>query len=132
MAWIANPEIWIGLAILTALEIELGIDNLIFISILAGKLPENQQRRENLTALPDTIETIRGNERISWAFIKGFIASALPITSGSGCQKMADQRVGTGKRLLIKIRKNMSCNVLRTFSSFLIAKQEVKHLSTER
>ena len=45
MAWIANPEIWIGLATLTALEIELGIDNLIFISILAGKLPENQQRR---------------------------------------------------------------------------------------
>ena len=62
MAWIANPEIWIGLATLTALEIELGIDNLIFISILAGKLPENQQRRENLTALPVTIETIRGNE----------------------------------------------------------------------
>jgi predicted tellurium resistance membrane protein TerC len=45
MAWIANPEIWIGLATLTALEIVLGIDNLIFISILAGKLPENQQRR---------------------------------------------------------------------------------------
>lgn len=44
MAWIANPEIWIGLATLTALEIVLGIDNLIFISILAGKLPENQQR----------------------------------------------------------------------------------------
>lgn len=45
MAWIVNPEIWIGLATLTALEIVLGIDNLIFISILAGKLPENQQRR---------------------------------------------------------------------------------------
>lgn len=45
MAWIANPEIWIGLTTLTALEIVLGIDNLIFISILAGKLPENQQRR---------------------------------------------------------------------------------------
>ncbi len=62
MAWIVNPEIWIGLATLTALEIVLGIDNLIFISILAGKLPENQQRRENLTALPVTIETKRGNE----------------------------------------------------------------------
>ena len=45
MAWIANPEIWIGLTTLTALEIVLGIDNLIFISILAGKLPENQQRQ---------------------------------------------------------------------------------------
>ncbi len=45
MAWIVNPEIWIGLATLTALEIVLGIDNLIFISILAVKLPENQQRQ---------------------------------------------------------------------------------------
>lgn len=45
MAWISNPEVWIGFATLTALEIVLGVDNLIFISILAGKLPENQQRQ---------------------------------------------------------------------------------------
>ncbi|MFP3941936.1 MAG: TerC family protein [Thermoanaerobaculia bacterium] len=43
MDWLTNPEIWIGLATLTALEIVLGIDNIIFISILAGKLPEDQQ-----------------------------------------------------------------------------------------
>jgi len=45
MAWLTNPEIWIGLITLTALEIVLGIDNIIFISILAGKLPEDQQAR---------------------------------------------------------------------------------------
>ncbi len=45
MDWITNPEIWIGFATLTALEIVLGIDNLIFISILAGKLPAHQQRK---------------------------------------------------------------------------------------
>ena len=39
----ANPEIWIALFTLTALEIVLGIDNIIFISILTDKLPENRQ-----------------------------------------------------------------------------------------
>jgi len=43
MEWLTNPEIWIGLITLTALEIVLGIDNVVFISILAGKLPEKQQ-----------------------------------------------------------------------------------------
>lgn len=41
--WITNPEIWIALVTLTSLEIVLGIDNIIFISILAAKLPANQQ-----------------------------------------------------------------------------------------
>ncbi len=45
MDWIANPGIWIALLTLTALEIVLGIDNVIFISILAGKLPESQRVR---------------------------------------------------------------------------------------
>jgi len=44
MDWITSPESWIALLTLTALEIVLGIDNIIFISILAGKLPENQQK----------------------------------------------------------------------------------------
>jgi predicted tellurium resistance membrane protein TerC len=43
MEQLANPEIWIALATLTALELVLGIDNIIFISILAGKLPPGQR-----------------------------------------------------------------------------------------
>jgi predicted tellurium resistance membrane protein TerC len=43
MDWITDPQIWISLVTLTALEIVLGIDNIIFISILAGKLPAEQQ-----------------------------------------------------------------------------------------
>ncbi len=43
MEQLANPEIWIALATLTALELVLGIDNIIFISILAGKLPPEQR-----------------------------------------------------------------------------------------
>ncbi len=41
--WIANPEMWIALGTLTALEIVLGIDNIIFISVLVGRLPEGQR-----------------------------------------------------------------------------------------
>lgn len=41
--WLANPEAWIALGTLTALEIVLGIDNIIFISILVGRLPEKQR-----------------------------------------------------------------------------------------
>ena len=44
MDWITSPESWIALLTLTALEIVLGIDNIIFISIIAGKLPEDQQK----------------------------------------------------------------------------------------
>ena len=43
--WITNPDIWIALLTLTALEIVLGVDNVIFISILASKLPTEQQAR---------------------------------------------------------------------------------------
>src|SRR6266536_2053753 len=45
MNWITCPEIWIGLLTLTVLEIVLGIDNIVFLSILAGKLPAAQQPR---------------------------------------------------------------------------------------
>lgn len=45
MDWIFSPEAWIALATLTALEIVLGIDNIIFISVLAGRLPTDQRSR---------------------------------------------------------------------------------------
>jgi len=51
MDWIADPQAWIGLLTLTALEIVLGIDNVVFISILAGKLPAGQQRQARRTGL---------------------------------------------------------------------------------
>jgi len=41
--WLISPEAWIALGTLTALEIVLGIDNIIFISILVGRLPQNQR-----------------------------------------------------------------------------------------
>ncbi len=51
MAWTSNPDAWIALATLTILEIVLGIDNIVFISILSGKLPEDQQARARTVGL---------------------------------------------------------------------------------
>src|SRR5882672_1406448 len=45
MTWLTNPELWIALLTLTVLEIVLGIDNIVFLSIITGKLPPAQQPR---------------------------------------------------------------------------------------
>ena len=51
MEWLTDPEAWIALFTLTALEIVLGIDNIIFISILVGRLPEEQRQRGRMLGL---------------------------------------------------------------------------------
>lgn len=51
MELLSNPELWIAFGSLLLLEIVLGIDNVVFISILAGKLPEHQQRRARTIGL---------------------------------------------------------------------------------
>ena len=51
MEWLADPQLWIAFATLTVLELVLGIDNIIFISILAGKLPAEQQNKARFIGL---------------------------------------------------------------------------------
>lgn len=51
MEWITEPQSWIAFITLLALEVVLGIDNVIFISILAGKLPIEQQQRARTVGL---------------------------------------------------------------------------------
>jgi predicted tellurium resistance membrane protein TerC len=51
MAFLTQPEVWIALLTLAALEIVLGIDNIVFISILSGKLPPSQRDRGRLVGL---------------------------------------------------------------------------------
>jgi len=51
MEWLADPNAWLALATLTALEIVLGVDNIIFISILCGRLPEHQRARARTLGL---------------------------------------------------------------------------------
>ena len=49
--WIADPSAWAGLATLVLLEIVLGLDNLVFIAILAEKLPPNQRNKARTIGL---------------------------------------------------------------------------------
>ncbi|MFO5842676.1 TerC family protein, partial [Klebsiella pneumoniae] len=51
MEWIADPTAWLGLATLIVLEIVLGIDNLVFIAILADKLPPHLRVRARFPGL---------------------------------------------------------------------------------
>ncbi len=51
MSWLTDPEIWAALFTLTALEIVLGVDNIIFISIVTGSLPEHQRSRARKVGL---------------------------------------------------------------------------------
>jgi predicted tellurium resistance membrane protein TerC len=57
MNLLLSPEAWLGLLTLTVLEIVLGIDNIIFISILAGKLPPEQQARARRVGLAGAMVT---------------------------------------------------------------------------
>ena len=51
MEWLTDPQVWVAFLTLTALELVLGIDNVIFIAILAGKLPHEQQQRARTLGL---------------------------------------------------------------------------------
>jgi predicted tellurium resistance membrane protein TerC len=51
MEWLSDPNAWIGLLTLTVLELVLGIDNIVFISILSGKLPAHQRKTARLVGL---------------------------------------------------------------------------------
>ncbi|MDQ2805152.1 MAG: TerC family protein [Pseudomonadota bacterium] len=51
MEWLADPQVWASLLTLTLLEIVLGIDNLIFLSILAGRLPPQRQAQARQVGL---------------------------------------------------------------------------------
>ncbi len=78
MTWITDPEIWIGLLTLTTLEIVLGIDNIVFISILAGKLPGEQQKSARQLGLAMAMLT-RILLLVSLAWIVGLTADLFTV-----------------------------------------------------
>ncbi|MBA2352956.1 MAG: TerC family protein [Burkholderiales bacterium] len=57
MEWLSDPAVWISLATLTTLEIVLGVDNLVFIAILANRLPEAQRARARQMGLGVALAT---------------------------------------------------------------------------
>jgi len=51
MNWFSDPQAWLALATLTSLEVVLGVDNIVFITILVAKLPEHQQKKARMLGL---------------------------------------------------------------------------------
>jgi len=100
MEWLTNPEIWIGLITLTALEIVLGIDNVVFISILAGKLPEKQQAQARRVGLSLALLT-RIALLLSLAWIIGLTIPIFTII-GKGVSGRDLILIGGGLFLLAK------------------------------
>jgi predicted tellurium resistance membrane protein TerC len=70
MDWLLNPEIWAALLTLTALEIVLGVDNIIFLSIIVSKLPAHQQNSARILGLAGAMLT-----RILLLFSLSWLAS---------------------------------------------------------
>lgn len=78
MEWLASPEAWIALFTLTALEIVLGIDNIIFISILVGRLPEHLRNRARIQGLALAMGT-RIALLLSLAWVMGLISPLFTV-----------------------------------------------------
>ena len=100
MEWLTNPEIWIGLVTLTVLEIVLGIDNVVFISILAEKLPKDQQARARQVGLSLALVT-RIILLLSLAWIIGLTAHLFTVF-GRGVSGRDLILIGGGLFLLAK------------------------------
>lgn len=97
MDWLSNPDLWIGLLTLTMLEIVLGIDNIIFISILAGKLPANQQAKARNLGLGLALVT-RLLLLLSLSWIVGLTAPLFELPLGFLAQ---DVRSVSGRDLVL-------------------------------
>ncbi|HKU70058.1 MAG TPA: TerC family protein [Burkholderiales bacterium] len=80
MEWLLDPQAWLALATLTALEIVLGVDNIIFISILCGRLPEGERVRARTIGLILAMLTRLGL-LFSLAWIMTLTAPLFTITS---------------------------------------------------
>src|SRR5207244_3826150 len=85
MEWLTSPETWIALLTLTVLEIVLGIDNIIFISILAGKLPAGEQPPARTVGLTlDSVITAVGMVRQVGVMIAAIVLAVLVMLVAAG------------------------------------------------
>lgn len=103
--WLTNPEALIGLLTLTALEIVLGIDNIVFISILAGKLPAAQQARARRLGLAAALVT-RILLLLSISWIVG-LTRPLFTVAGFGVSGKALILLGGGLFLIAKATREI-------------------------
>lgn len=83
MEWLSDPSAWVALCTLTVLEIVLGIDNLVFISILSGKLPEEQRAKARQIGLMLALVT-RVLLLLSIKWVMGLTKVIVPPLTASG------------------------------------------------
>jgi len=100
MEWILRPEAWIALATLTSLEIVLGIDNIIFITIIVGRMPAGQQSSGRLLGLSLAMLT-RIALLLSITWVMGLTADLFSIY-GHGVSGRDVILIGGGLFLLAK------------------------------
>ena len=107
--WIYSPEAWAALVTLTALEIVLGIDNIIFIAILADRLPPEQRKKARLVGLGLAMFT-----RIGLLFSLAWLASLTDTWftfAGHDISGRDAVLIGGGLFLLIKATTEIQANV---------------------
>src|SRR5690606_96835 len=107
--WIANPDIWLSLVTLTALEIVLGIDNIIFIAILAGKLPAHQRALARRLGLAFALVTRLGL-LFTLAWLAGLTAPLFTVL-GEGISWRDIVLIGGGLFLMAKATFEIHHNV---------------------
>ena len=96
MGWLTDPQIWISLATLTALEIILGIDNIVVIAILSGRLHEREQGRARVIGLSLALVT-----RLMLLFALVWLAGlTAPLFSAMGREVSARDLIIDGWRAL--------------------------------
>jgi predicted tellurium resistance membrane protein TerC len=105
MEWFADPSAWLGLATLVLLEIVLGIDNLIFVSILAEKLPAKQRQKARMIGLSLAL----GMRLVFLASIFWIVHLTEPLLTVSGFTLSGRDLIflGGGLFLLYKATKEM-------------------------
>ncbi|MES2222569.1 MAG: TerC family protein, partial [Acidobacteriota bacterium] len=109
MAWITDPGIWLSLLTLTVLEIVLGIDNLIFLSILAGRLPVKKQANARRLGLVLAL-ALRILLLLSTVWVMGLTQPLFAI-AGHGFSWRDLILVGGGGFLLYKATQEIHANI---------------------
>ncbi len=105
MDWISSPEAWVALATLTTLEIVLGIDNIIFLSILVGRLPPQQRHSARILGLGLAMITrIMLLISLSWVMR---LTHPLMVVAGQAISGRDLILIGGGLFLLVKATKEI-------------------------
>jgi len=100
MSWLSSPEAWLALLTLTVLEVVLGIDNIVFITVLAGRLPAEQRARARTMGLAGAMLT-----RVALLFsIKALSTLTTPLFTVAGLDVAGRNLVFAGGGLFLLVK----------------------------